>query len=158
MERILVLAGSSQLLAAEEVSIACGNRSRIAYLYLSRSHRQREDSNTILASQMERILVLAGSGQLLAAEEVGLACGNRSRIAYLYHRRSGSLYMQRKVDGTIAPTSFLLQYIARHISVRRQLLASEQIGLSGLNRSGIGNSFRQAEREIHGHCAIPQRL
>ena len=67
------------------------------------------------------------------------------------------MHGQRKGNGAIALATCLLQRV-RLRCVRGQLLATEQISLSGLDRSGVSRSFQCTEKKIYGHCAIYQSL
>ena len=67
------------------------------------------------------------------------------------------MHGQREGNSAVALATHLLQRV-RLRCVRGQLLASEQIGLSGLDRSGIRSSFQCPERKVHGHCAISKRI
>ena len=90
------------------------------------------------------------------SEEVCLALLDSSGIAYHHFRRS-SLHLEREGHGAIAPATDLLQGIGGH-RIRRQLLATEQIGLSGLYRGGIGGSLQRSEEQVKSHRTIAERI
>ena len=104
MKRIFVLTGCGQLLATEQVRLTRFDSSLVTNLHLRRSsglHFQRQDSDTILARQMKRVLVLSGCGQLLATEQVRLTRFDGSLITNLHLRRSSGLHFQRQDSDTI---------------------------------------------------------
>ena len=67
------------------------------------------------------------------------------------------MHGQREGNGAIALATCLLQRVGLRC-IRGQLLASEQIDLPGLDRSGVSRSFQCTEKKIYGHCAISQSL
>ena len=67
------------------------------------------------------------------------------------------MHGQREGNGAIALATCLLQRVGLRC-IRGQLLASEQIDLSGLDRSGVSRSFQCTEKKIYGHCAISKRI
>ena len=108
---------------------------------------------------MQRVAIGSACSQLRTTEQVGLARLDSSIVLHLHgiYSRSRSLHLERQGHGAIAPATYLLQGIGGH-RVRRQLLATEQIGLSGLYRGGIGGSLQRSEEQVKSHRTIAERI
>ena len=108
---------------------------------------------------MQRVAIGSACSQLRTTEQVGLARLDGSIVLHLHgiYSRSGSLHLQRQGHGTIATATYLLQGIGGH-RVRLQLLATEQIGLSGFYRGGIGGSLQRGEEQVKSHRTIDERI
>ena len=108
---------------------------------------------------MQRVAIGSARSQLRTTEQVGLARLDGSIVLYLHgiYSRSRSLHLERQGYGTIATATYLLQVIGLR-SIRGQLLAAEQINLSGLNRSGIGSRFRLNEEQVQMNRTIAERI
>ena len=160
MERLRVRTSRRQLLTTEQVRLAVVDVSRVSHGYILNRHRidiQRQvDDRVATTYTLERLRVRTCYRQLLTTKQVRLAVVDVSRVCYSNRRGSRSLHLQREGDRAIALATRLLQRV-RLRCVRGQLLATEQICLSGLDRSGIGSSFQRTERKIYGHRAISRK-
>ena len=161
MQRVAISSACSQLRTTEQVGLARLDGSIVLHLHgiYSRSYRQVDKDDGVFARQVQRVAISSACSQLRTTEQVGLARLDGSIVLHLHgiYSRSGSLHLQRQGHGTIATTTYLLQGIGGH-RVRLQLLATEQIGLSGLYRGSIGGSLQRGEEQVKSHRTIAERI
>ena len=163
LERLRVRTCCRQFLTTKQVRLAVEDVCCVSHSHILNRHGvdiQRQVNDRIATTYaLERLRVRTCYRQLLTTEQVRLAVIDVRRVCYSNRRRSRrrSLHGQREGNGAVALATHLLQRV-RLRCVRSQLLAPEQVYLSGLDRSGIRSSFQCPERKVHGHCAISKRI
>ena len=147
-----------QLCAAEEIGLALVDGSGVlnSRIFERRSYLERQDGYAVSARQMEGIEADRILGQQCAAEEIGLALVDGSRVLHrrIFERR---LHFEDEMDGTVAFATRLLHGFA-YFAGSCQFLATEEIGLTLIDSSRISRIFRLGYDQLQMYRTIAEGI